>query len=273
MPYTDHENEKWETLGKWDTPPAEYAPSYDPENVDVCRELGTSRSALEARAAQDVTDIQRSKKLTAKEDYVKLRAGGHTIRYCAQFLGIAKSTAQLWEAEAKERIANLQEAELLSVYNEYGLDRIGQIRRLGDELQAIEGVLEYRKTWGANFDEAAAYKTITEAVDMISANGYQQGTRTRTTKQAGGYWTIPTDRLIELKLKLIDRLQKLYIPIRDDAPQENFSAQNILWAITDYLEQLRTGQLKGREAQLEAEGLKMLLQAANLAQDKQEDQV
>jgi hypothetical protein len=206
--------------------------------------------------------------------FIEYRAAGHSLRWCAKALGFSKKTAQEWEHKLRDKIAVLKEDELAEVYERYGLSRIGQIETLGKELEAIDKVLADRRRDISAVTVTSKCvlggedrTTSTEAKHGLdSRRPVKSSTREERAMYDYGYSGIRTDKLIELKLRILDKLQALHIPIRDEAPRAGFDSGSVLWACADFLSQIRSGDLKGERARLEAQGVAHLVKALEIAQ-------
>jgi hypothetical protein len=209
-------------------------------------------------------------KLTDKhKEYIELRAGGRSIRYSAQAIGIAKASAQQWELKLKDAISTRKEAELSEVYDRYGISRIGLVCRYGDELEHIERVLGSRRVnqlTAADECVLSNERISTKKTTGRDLNGKPVDESTNGTRTIAdyGYSGIPTAKLIDMKLKILDKLQALYIPMRDEAPNTSFSGDAVIFACVDYLEQVRNRTLEGEPARIEEKGIENLVKALEL---------
>lgn len=77
-----------------------------------------------------------------KFEFIRLRAAGFSQAATCKRLGICKATAQAWEREFSEDIAETKAADLESVYEEFRLKRKGRVERLGKTLERIDAALE-----------------------------------------------------------------------------------------------------------------------------------
>lgn len=72
-----------------------------------------------------------------KRRFVEHRAQGHSLRRCADLLGVSKSTLATWSQELEAEISSLKAIELEALQEEFYLTKEGRIRLLGERLQAL----------------------------------------------------------------------------------------------------------------------------------------
>lgn len=77
-----------------------------------------------------------------KQEYIKLRAEGKSYSYIADTLHISKSTCSKWEQDFASEIDELKRAELLELYESYGMSKEARIRKLGGILDKINDALD-----------------------------------------------------------------------------------------------------------------------------------
>lgn len=116
-----------------------------------------------------------------KENYIALRSQGYSLRGAAGAVGCSTSTAQRWEDAAKTEIANRYETRLQALYKHYAVSREHLIMRAADVLAMLDDATEAR----------------TEGVDLP------------------GFEEVKTADLVKLKLKAIETLSRLYIPLHN----------------------------------------------------------
>lgn len=77
-----------------------------------------------------------------KEQFIIMRAEGHSYSKIAQELGISKSTCTAWAKDFKERIADLESEELTELKARYKMTKAGYIEKLGATLEKIDRAIE-----------------------------------------------------------------------------------------------------------------------------------
>ena len=82
-------------------------------------------------------------KLTEKrEQYILLRAEGHSFSKISKELHISKSTCSKWERALEEKIKAVKEERLDELFTLYKVGREAKIKKLGETLQRIDEALE-----------------------------------------------------------------------------------------------------------------------------------
>lgn len=80
-----------------------------------------------------------------KSQFIELRAKGFSIRAIAKELQLSPQTISNWHVELEEEIARLKAIELEALYEEFHLLKAHTLRRLGNQLMAIEEELSKRE--------------------------------------------------------------------------------------------------------------------------------
>lgn len=156
-----------------------------------------------------------------KQEYIRLRAEGKSYAYIADKLHISKSTCSKWEKQLEADIAQLKREELNSLYDAYSMKKKARIKRLGDTLKKVEDALD--------------------AVDLKD---------------------VAPEKLLDFKLRYTEALQREYtgtepaFKLGDDIKPEN-----IVKALEDLLNRVRTGEATQEQANRESIVLSNLLKA------------
>jgi hypothetical protein len=89
--------------------------------------------------------IEKTKgKTEIKQDFINLRAKGHTIRHIAKSLHLSPQTVLNWESDLNEEISRLKAVELESLYEQYQLTKKYRIKEISGQIQAIQKELSNR---------------------------------------------------------------------------------------------------------------------------------
>jgi len=84
-------------------------------------------------------------KTEIKQDFINLRAKGHTIRYIAKAMHLSPQTVLNWESDLNEEISKLKAVELESMYEQYQLSKKHRIKEISGQLASIQKELGNRK--------------------------------------------------------------------------------------------------------------------------------
>jgi len=82
--------------------------------------------------------------LETKEQFIELRAKGHSYDSIAKKLGKAKQTLIDWGKELQDEVANLRALELDSLYEKYYLYKEARLKAYGELLNKIRAELVKR---------------------------------------------------------------------------------------------------------------------------------
>lgn len=93
---------------------------------------------------QELAGLQESGKAELQQQLIELRAKGWSIRKIASKLKIGKTTAANWIAELEEEIAAAKAIELEALYERALMSKEARIRRLSQQLKAIQKELKER---------------------------------------------------------------------------------------------------------------------------------
>ena len=107
-----------------------------------------------------------------KLEFIKARAEGKSYRTISKELGISISTCSEWESSLADQIAQTKKEELEELYSSYNMTKQARIKELGEIIKRID-----------------------EAREHIADKPLE---------------TLPEDRLIELRLKVMKELQGEY---------------------------------------------------------------
>ena len=77
-----------------------------------------------------------------RQRYIELRAEGKSYSYIAKTLHISKSTCTKWERELASEIKDFKRAELVTLYESYGMSKEARIKKLGATLDKINEALD-----------------------------------------------------------------------------------------------------------------------------------
>lgn len=75
------------------------------------------------------------------EQFIIMRAEGHSYSKIAKELGISKSTCTAWNAKYRDQIAELESEELKELKARYRITKAGYIERIGQTLQKIDNAI------------------------------------------------------------------------------------------------------------------------------------
>ncbi len=93
----------------------------------------------------EIVEIKPKGKAEIKQDFINLRAKGHTVRFIANELKLSPQTVLNWEGEFNEEISSLKAVELESLYEQYHLTKKHRLKEVSEQLQAIQEELSSRK--------------------------------------------------------------------------------------------------------------------------------
>ncbi len=79
-----------------------------------------------------------------KQEFIGLRAKGHSIRHIAEELNRSPQTILNWDGEFNAEIAHLKAVELESLYEQYQLTKKHRLKKISTQLDAIEAELSKR---------------------------------------------------------------------------------------------------------------------------------
>jgi transposase-like protein len=156
-----------------------------------------------------------------KTEFIRMRAEGRSYSKISNELHISKSTCTKWESELKEEINELKADQLSELYESYYMTREARIRRLGDTLRRIDDALS--------------------SVDLTE---------------------MPPEKLLDHKLKYTEALKEEYLDLTSTYTlKEGFEARDILDALGDLLNRIRTGTVPTEQARKESAVIGSLLKA------------
>lgn len=156
-----------------------------------------------------------------KAQFIQLRAQGNSYAAIQKELGIAKETCSKWEKELNAQIAELKAEQLNELYDSYHMTKEARIKKLGDTL--------------ANIDDAL------EGADLSG---------------------LSLEKLLDYKLKYTEALKAEYIPTgKGQQLPKDFKASDILAAVGDLLNRVRSGEVTTEQASRESAVLGNLLKA------------
>lgn len=142
-----------------------------------------------------------------KLEFIKARAEGKSYRTISKELGISISTCSDWENSLADQIAEAKKEELEELYSSYNMTKQARIKELGEIIRRID-----------------------EARDNIADKPLE---------------TLPEDRLIELRLKVMKELQAEY---REPVASSDNTLDGILEEYNRVYEESRSGKLTAPEA-------------------------
>lgn len=142
-----------------------------------------------------------------KLEFIKARAEGKSYRTISKELGISISTCSDWENSLADQIAEAKKEELEELYSSYNMTKQARIKELGEIIKRID-----------------------EARDNIADKPLE---------------TLPEDRLIELRLKVMKELQGEY---REPVASSDNTLDGILEEYNRVYEESRSGKLTAPEA-------------------------
>ncbi len=93
----------------------------------------------------EIVEIKPKGKAEIKQDFINLRAKGHTVRFIANELKLSPQTVLNWEGEFNEEISSLKAIELESLYEQYHLTKKHRLKEISGQLQTIQEELSSRK--------------------------------------------------------------------------------------------------------------------------------
>lgn len=157
-----------------------------------------------------------------KTEFIRLRAEGKSYSYISEQLHISKSTCTAWERELKDAISAFKQEQLNELYDSYFITKEARIKNLGDTLKRIDNALD--------------------EVDLRM---------------------IPPEKLLEYKLKYTEALKGEFTgsgtPYQFTA--ENIQPKDIVAALGDLLNRVRTGEVSPDQANRESAVIANLLKA------------
>ena len=174
------------------------------------------------------------KETEKKLAFITARAEGKSYRAISEELGISKSTCSSWEHSLADQIETLKREKLEELYTSYGMTREARIKSLGDIITRID-----------------------EARDNIADKPLE---------------TLPEDRLIELRLKVMRELQTLYKePVRssDDTLDGILEEYNKLYEDSKS-EKLTASEIRARVDVLDAKRDLLYRIASEKTQEEEE---
>ena len=156
-----------------------------------------------------------------KVAFIRMRAEGKSYSTISRELHISKSTCSEWEQELKGKIEELKQEQLKELYDAYHMTKEARIRKLGETLESIN-----------------------------------------TALQAADLSTCPPEKLMDFKLKYTEALKAEYTgggePYRLG---DGIKPQDILTALGDLLNRIRTGEVTEEQAARESSVIASLLKA------------
>ena len=142
-----------------------------------------------------------------KLEFIKARAEGKSYRTISKELGISISTCSEWESSLADQIAQTKKEELEELYSSYNMTKQARIKELGEIIKRID-----------------------EAREHIADKPLE---------------TLPEDRLIELRLKVMKELQAEY---REPVASSDDTLDGLLEEYNRIYEESRSGKLTATEA-------------------------
>lgn len=172
----------------------------------------------------EIAEIKQKGKAEIKQDFIGLRAKGHTIRFIANELSVSPQTVLNWESEFNEEIASLKAVELESLYEQYHLTKRHRLKEISEQLAAIKNELSNR-----NLSD------------------------------------VSTERLMDLKLRYLERAEKEYIEpkflIKNNKFVTKLDSNDISSELHKLLLRFRAGTVDEAEATRETSILQGMLKA------------
>ena len=92
-----------------------------------------------------IAEIKPKGKTEIKQDFISLRAKGHTIRAIAKELNLSPQTVLNWEGDMNEEISKLKAVQLESLYEQYHLTKKHRLKEISGQLTSIQKELSKRK--------------------------------------------------------------------------------------------------------------------------------
>lgn len=165
----------------------------------------------------------------AKLKFIQLRAENKSYSYIANELKISKSTCTAWDKELKEIIAEAKKEQLQEMYEAYHITKKARVKKLGETLNKI--------------DQAITDLDFSE---------------------------VPPEKLLQLKLKYLEALKDEYVPLESPYKlnTDRQDPKDILNALADLLERVRSGEITGEQANKETAVLISLLKAYDIVEVK-----
>ena len=93
----------------------------------------------------EIAEIKSKGKAEIKQDFINLRAKGHSIRAIASELNLSPQTVLNWEGDFNEEISRLKAVELESLYEQFHLTKKHRLKEIADQLQLIQKELSTRE--------------------------------------------------------------------------------------------------------------------------------
>ena len=172
----------------------------------------------------EIAEIKSKGKAEIKQDFINLRAKGHSIRAIASELNLSPQTVLNWEGDFNEEISRLKAVELESLYEQFHLTKKHRLKEISDQLQSIQKELSSRK--------------LTD---------------------------ISTDRLLDLNLRYLERVEKEYIEpkflLKNNKTITKLDSQGITDELHKLLLRFRAGTVDASEATKEVSILQGMLKA------------
>ena len=168
-----------------------------------------------------------------KLEFIKARAEGKSYRTISKELGISISTCSDWESSLANQIAQAKREELDELYSSYSMTKQARIKELGEIIKRID-----------------------EARDNIADKPLE---------------TLPEDRLLELKLKVMRELQAEY---REPVASSDNTLNGLLEEYNRIYFESRNGKLTASEvkAQLSIlDGKRALLYSIATEETREEE--
>lgn len=82
------------------------------------------------------------KPTASKMEFIKLRAGGCSLRSISETLHMSKTTCLKWDKKFKDEIARYKADELNDLYQAYQMTRAAKIKQIGNILHKLDAALE-----------------------------------------------------------------------------------------------------------------------------------